>query len=70
MKTTLIVRGTHCPACQALIEDVTRQIPGIRSCSVDYLTDRTEVEYEGEPDLALLRKEIESLGNYRLPGGG
>ena len=66
MKTTIIVKGTHCKACKALIEDVCKDIKGVKSCTVDYKTGKTEIEHDDIIDFSLVKKEIESLGKYQV----
>ena len=66
MKTTAIVKGTHCPSCAALIKDVCGDFPAITSCSVDVATGRIEIEHEESLDLEVLKKEIEGLGKYSV----
>ena len=66
MKKIIIIKGTHCPSCKALIEDVCRDIKGIKSCNVEYKTGKTEIEHEDKFDFNLVKKEIESLGKYKV----
>ena len=66
MKTILTIQGTHCNACKMLIEDISKDIAGIQSCSVDYATGRTEIEHDENADLVELAKEIEAAGNYKV----
>lgn len=66
MKTTLTVKGTHCNSCKALIEDVCTEIPGINSCNVDFKTGITEVEHEENLDWKKFKKDVESLGEYKV----
>ena len=65
-KTTIIVKGTHCPDCKALIEDVCKDIKGVKSCNVDYKSGKTEIEHNNEFDINLFKTEIGSLGKYKL----
>jgi len=62
MKTTLIIKGTHCNSCKMLIEDICKEIPGIKSCNVNFETGITEIEYEENVDWQKFKKEVESLG--------
>jgi len=39
MKTVLIIKGTHCASCKALIEDVCRELPGVTGCTVEVTWD-------------------------------
>lgn len=66
MKTTFIIKGTHCDACKALIEDVCKEIPGISSCNVDFKTGATQIGHEGNVDWEKFKKEVESLGEYKV----
>lgn len=66
MKTTVTIKGTHCESCKALIEDVCKEIPGINSCNVDYKTGKTIIEHDEELDWKKFKKEIESLGEYKV----
>ena len=65
-KTTITVKGTHCPACKALIEDVCKDIKGVKSCNVDYKTGKTEIEHDNEFDIDFFKTEIEILGKYNV----
>ena len=65
-KTTIIVKGTHCTACKALIEDVCKDIQGLKSCSVNYKNGKTEIRHDDNFDLNMFKKEIESLGDYKV----
>jgi len=62
MKTTLIIKGTHCNSCKMLIEDICKEIPGIKSCNVNFKTGITEIEHEENVDWQKFKKEVESLG--------
>ena len=67
MKTMIIIiKGTHCNSCKVLIEDVCKEIKGIISCNVDFKTGKTEIEHTEKLNLMLLKKEIESLGDYKV----
>lgn len=66
MKTTIAVKGTHCNSCKMLIEEVCSEIPGVKSCSVDFKTGKTVIEHEGKLNLKKLKQEIEKLGDYKV----
>lgn len=66
MKTTLTVQGTHCNSCKALIEDVCTEIPGIKSCDVDFKTGAIKIEHEKNVDWQKFKTEVEALGQYKL----
>lgn len=70
MKTIITIQGTHCASCKALIEDVCKEIAGIRSCNVDFKTGSTLIEHEDKVNWEIFKEEIESLGKYKiLPSG-
>ena len=67
MKTTITIKGTHCPACKSLIEEVCLEdIPGVISCEVNYESGETTIEHDDGLDWQLLKKEIEGLGSYKV----
>ncbi len=66
MKTTIHIRGTHCKACKALIEDVCRDDKNVSSCTVDFKTGKTEIEHNESLDWNILKKEIENVGDYNV----
>ncbi len=49
-----------------LIEDVCKDNKDVASCNVNFETGRTEIEYTDRLDMEALKKEIESLGNYKI----
>ncbi len=61
-----MVKGTHCASCKALIEDVCKETEGVTSCTVDFKTGKTVIEHTRLIDMAKLKKEIESLGEYKV----
>ncbi len=66
-KTTLTIEGTHCESCKALLEDVCREVPGVRSCAVDFRTGQTIVEHDGAVDWAAFQRAVAELGGqYRV----
>lgn len=66
MKTALTIKGTHCNSCKALIEDLCTEIPGIKSCNVDFKTGITKIEHEENVDWQKFKIEVESLGEYKV----
>lgn len=66
MKTTLIIKGTHCNACKILIEDVSSEMKGITSCTVDYVTGNTVIEHDEDFDWGSFKEGIEGLGKYAV----
>lgn len=69
MKKKIIkIKGTHCTACKALIEDVALDTEGVLACNVDFNTGKTEIEYDDRLDWKKLEQEIESVGEYKVQG--
>lgn len=66
MQTKIIIKGTRCNACKALIEDVCKDIKGVTSCSVNFQTGETVVEHDEALDWQEFKKEIESVGEYTV----
>lgn len=66
MKTIITISGTHCRSCKLLIEDVCGDIAGIRSCSVNYETGETVIEYDPVINWEIVKKEINGFGQYRV----
>ena len=56
-KTTLIAKETHCAACKALIEDVCKDIKGVKSCNVEYKSGKKEIEHDNEFDINFFKKK-------------
>jgi len=66
MKTTFTVKGTHCNSCKILIEEACSEIKGIKSCQLDLKSGKAVLEHDGNIDLKKLKREIESLGEYKV----
>lgn len=66
MKTKITIQGTHCASCKALIEDICKDVEGVKSCNVNFQTGETEIEYDENLNWQKLKQEIEGLGQYKL----
>lgn len=66
MKSILQIKGMHCVSCQALLEEVIGEIPGVTSCRVDIDRGMAEVEHEKEISKETFEKTIVPLGEYRM----
>ena len=66
MKTKIIIKGTHCNSCKALIEDFCKEVEGVSSCEVNFQTGEMVVEHNENLDWGKLKKEIESLAEYKV----
>ncbi|KKT82624.1 MAG: hypothetical protein A3B99_04685 [Candidatus Yanofskybacteria bacterium RIFCSPHIGHO2_02_FULL_44_12b] len=64
--TTLTIRGTHCKACKTVIEDLSKDIKGVKSCQVDFKTGTAIIEHENDADLDAFKRAVEDLGQYKL----
>lgn len=67
MKTTVIkIKGMHCNSCKLLIEDVCKDIKGVKSCKVDFETGKTTIEHDESFSFDSFKKEVEGLGQYKI----
>lgn len=66
MTTKFTVLGMHCASCKGLIEDVCKDVQGVSSCEVDTQTTTLTVAHEDAFDLSVLKKEIDSLGEFQI----
>ena len=65
MKTTLSIKGMHCESCKVLIEEVCKDVAGVKSCSVDVKKGTVVIEHE-KADTKTIKKEIEKIGQYKV----
>jgi hypothetical protein len=49
-----------------LIEDVCKDQRGSKSCVVDFASGKTVIEHDENFDWQAFKKEVESLGNYKV----
>ncbi len=66
MRTIFSIAGTHCRACQTLLQDVAREHAGVESCSVDFTTGHTVIEHDASFDPAAFTAVVNQLGPYRV----
>lgn len=66
MKKVITIKGMHCASCKAVIEDVAKETKGVIGCVVDVAKGTATISYEGSVDWNALKKEIESLGSYKV----
>lgn len=69
MRTTITIRGTHCKACKMLIEAVCKDVRGVESCVVDYVSGKTVITHDDTLDMGMLKKEIEGAGVFTVMTG-
>jgi copper chaperone CopZ len=61
MHTTVSIPGIHCPACSALIKDVSGDFPSIQTIDVNVDTKKVTIDHDENFDLQTWTDEIESL---------
>ncbi len=66
MKIQFKVKGTHCHACKAMIEDISTDFPEIKHCEIDFKTGLGNLEYEDNFDLNNFKEAVEAAGEYTL----
>lgn len=66
MEINITIKGTNCDACKSLIEEVCGEIKGVKSCTVNFQTGETVVNYDENVDWEKFKKEIEGLGQYKI----
>ncbi len=66
MRTVMTIAGTHCPACQTLLEEVAREQQGVQACSVDFTTGQTVIDHDASFDAPAFTAVVNQLGPYRI----
>lgn len=66
MQTTFTVQGMHCASCKHLIEDISSEIPGVESASLDENSKILTLTHSDPIDIESLKKEISSAGSYTI----
>ena len=64
---TIPIEGMTCASCVGRVERALKATPGIAAASVNLATERAEVTFSGEPDVAGVVRAIESSG-YAVRG--
>jgi copper chaperone CopZ len=63
MKTTIPIKGMHCPSCEVLITDVLAETDGVKAAKVSLAENAAHVEFDqSKVSEAQLRKAIEAEG--------
>ena len=63
MKTTVSIPGIHCEGCKHLIDDVSKDSPGVLSVQTDLATKQVTLEHGENFSFDQWKKEIESLNS-------
>ena len=61
-KTTLFIKGMHCPSCDVLIKDKFQEMGNIKDVKADFKNLQAEVEYTGKLDKHKLNDKIIPFG--------
>jgi Cu2+-exporting ATPase/Cu+-exporting ATPase len=62
----LPVKGMHCASCAFNIEESLKELPGVKSCQVNYGTEKARLEYDpAKISIAQMNEKIDPLG-YQL----
>lgn len=61
-KTTLCVKGMHCPSCEILIQDKFREMPNVSFVKPDFKKQEAVVHYTGQLDQDVINKKIQPFG--------
>ncbi len=62
-KQTYPVLGMHCASCASIIKRKLEKLEGVKSCSVNYGTEKARVEYDPQKvDITKMNREIDKYG--------
>jgi Cu+-exporting ATPase len=64
-KKSLQIKGMHCASCALIIEKNLLKQAGIKKASVNYATEKADIEFDSKsqaPDLDKIKKVIQDLG--------
>lgn len=61
-KTTLSIKGMHCPSCEVLMEDKFREEGNIKEVKADFRSQKVEVSYTGKINKDAINSKIKGYG--------
>jgi len=61
-KTTLYIKGMHCPSCEILITDKFKEMPNVTEVKSDFKKQEAEVYFTGHLDQKIVNKRIQPFG--------
>ncbi|OGY62939.1 MAG: hypothetical protein A2745_00560 [Candidatus Harrisonbacteria bacterium RIFCSPHIGHO2_01_FULL_44_13] len=64
-KEQFLIQGMHCVSCVLTIEHALKKVPGVKSASVNFATEKAMVEYEDSVTPEILREAVAQTG-YKL----
>lgn len=56
------IKGMHCASCELLIGEEVNQVPGVKSCKVNFRKGRAIITYEGQFDEQGVQAAVEAAG--------
>ncbi len=61
------VIGMHCASCKSLIENSVSEVDGVKNVSVNFASEKMNVEYdETETTLERIKEAVSNVGSYKL----
>lgn len=61
-KTTVYIKGMHCPSCDVLIKDRFEEVSNVKSVKANHRTQEAEVTYTGTLNTQKLNQKINQFG--------
>lgn len=61
-KTTLKIKGMHCPSCNILVQDKFKTIKNIKQVKANFKTQTVDIHYKGSLDIRKLNQMIVPYG--------
>ncbi len=61
-KTTLYIKGMHCPSCEILITDKFKEMPNVTDVKSNFSKQEAEVYFTGHLDQKIVNKKIQPYG--------
>ncbi|QQG44160.1 MAG: sulfite exporter TauE/SafE family protein [Candidatus Roizmanbacteria bacterium] len=68
-KTTVHIKGMHCPSCDILIQDKFAEVDNVKKVKANFRTQKTEVYYTGHLNHHTLNRKIIQYGYAILEKG-
>ncbi len=61
-KLEVNVKGMHCASCILKVEEAIKKLPNVGKVNVNLATEKASIEYEGNLDLSLVKREVQKVG--------
>jgi len=62
LTTTVSIKGMHCASCASNLERVFKKVPGVRTVSVNFATEKGQLTSPVAVDLSEIKKAAQSIG--------